>query len=84
MERVTENYLVGEQQICDVWAHYINVKDYTMDEAVSVIRASHVMPTASAHILYADSLTGFSTRPNQLTGAYDVSYEGTGVLGDAS
>ncbi|MBR6338341.1 MAG: hypothetical protein IKR76_11530, partial [Ruminococcus sp.] len=24
MERITENYLEGEQNICDVWAHYIN------------------------------------------------------------
>ena len=24
MENVTENYLEGEQQICDVWARYIN------------------------------------------------------------
>ena len=24
MERVTENYLEGEQRICDVWAKYIN------------------------------------------------------------
>ena len=24
LERVTENYLEGEQRICDVWAHYIN------------------------------------------------------------
>lgn len=24
MERVTENYLEGEQRICGVWAHFIN------------------------------------------------------------
>ena len=24
MEHVTENYLGGEQRICDVWAHYVN------------------------------------------------------------
>ena len=24
LEHVTENYLEGEQRICDVWAHYIN------------------------------------------------------------
>ncbi len=24
MERVTENYLEGEQRICDAWAQYIN------------------------------------------------------------
>ena len=24
MKHVTENYLEGEQRVCDVWAHYIN------------------------------------------------------------
>ena len=30
MERVAENYLEGEQRICDVWAQYINNSDMTM------------------------------------------------------
>ena len=30
MEKVTENYLEGEQRICDVWAHYINSRDMTI------------------------------------------------------
>lgn len=34
MEKVTENYLEGEQRICDVWAHYITNKGMTIDEAV--------------------------------------------------
>ncbi|MBR4201574.1 MAG: hypothetical protein IKQ91_09955, partial [Oscillospiraceae bacterium] len=38
MERVTENYLEGEQRICDVWARYINSRDMTIEEAVSFIR----------------------------------------------
>ena len=42
MEHVTENYLEGEQRICDVWARYINSKDMTIEEAVSFIRISHV------------------------------------------
>ena len=62
MEHITENYLGGEQRICDVWAHYINSKDMTMEEAVSFIRISHVLPNASAHIVYLDTLSGFSTR----------------------
>ena len=33
MERVTENYLEGEQRICDVWATYINSQAMTMEEA---------------------------------------------------
>ena len=30
LEQVTENYLEGEQRICDVWARYINSKTMTM------------------------------------------------------
>ena len=31
MEHVTENYLEGEQRICDVWSHYINSQNMTME-----------------------------------------------------
>ena len=90
MERVTENYLEGEQRICDVWAHYINKYKYdsgaqavTMEEAIEFIRVSHVLPTASAHIVYSDTLTGLSTRKNA-KGDYTVSYNGMNLLEDAS
>lgn len=76
MEHVTENYLEGEQRICDVWARYINSRQMTMDEAVSFIRISHVLPNASAHLIYLDSMTGLSTRPKLGTeDDYNVSYE---------
>ncbi|MCR5022955.1 MAG: hypothetical protein K6A90_01295 [Lachnospiraceae bacterium] len=52
MEQVTENYLEGEQRICDVWANYINNKDMTMEEATAYIRTSHVLKNASAHLIY--------------------------------
>ena len=61
MEHVTENYLEGEQRVCDVWAHYINSENMTIEEAADFIRISHVLPNASAHIVYADTLTGLST-----------------------
>ena len=62
MEHVTENYLEGEQRICDVWTHYINAEEMTIDEAISFIRVSHVLPNASAHIVYTDTRTGLSTK----------------------
>ena len=65
MERVTENYLEGEQRICDVWARYINSRNMTIDEAVSFIRISHVLPNASAHIVFLDSLSGLSSKARQ-------------------
>ena len=81
MERVTDNYLEGEQRICDVWAHYINNKKMTMEDAIEYIRASHVLANTSAHLIALDTLTGLSTRPKQGTpDEYAVSYERVNLL----
>jgi len=83
VEQVTENYMEGEQNICDVWARYICGKTMTMEEATTYIRSSHVLPNASAHLIYSDTLTGLSTRPRQGTkDDYDVSYQRVNVLED--
>ena len=81
MEKVTENYLEGEQQICDVWARYINSEHMTMEEAAAFIRASHVLENASAHLISLDSFKGLSTRPKQGTANdYAVSYKQIALL----
>ena len=83
MEHVTENYLEGEQRICDVWARYISSKIMTMEEAADYIRASHVLAKTSAHLISLDSLTGLSTLPKQGTADdYAVSYQRTALLED--
>ena len=85
MENVTENYLEGEQQICDVWAHYIDSENMTMEEAAEFIRSSHVLKNASAHLISLDTFTGLSTRPKQGTADdYAVSYRQIALLEDAS
>ena len=85
MEQVTENYLEGEQRICDVWARYISSKNMTIEEAVSFIRISHVSQKASAHIVFLDSLSGLSTRARQNSADdYTVSYERIDLLNDVS
>ena len=85
MEHVTENYLEGEQRICDVWARYINSENMTIDEAISFIRISHVLPNASAHIVYTDTLTGLSTKAVQGDESnYNVSYKDMNLLSDLS
>ncbi len=85
MERVTENYLEGEQRICDVWAKYINSEDMTLNEAIEYIRASHVLENNSTHLISLDTLTGLSTRPKQGTSDdYAVSYERVDLLDDVS
>ena len=81
LEQVTENYLEGEQRICDVWARYINNKNLTIDEAADYIRASHVLANTSVHIVFLDTLTGLSTRPKLGTSDdYTVSYERMSLL----
>ncbi|MBR6274107.1 MAG: response regulator [Lachnospiraceae bacterium] len=83
MEKVTENYLEGEQRICDVWAQFINNNAMTMEEATAYIRASHVLSNTSAHLIALDTLTGLSTRPKQnTTNDYEVSYSRLGLLSD--
>ena len=83
MERVTENYLEGEQRICDVWARYINNNSMTMEEAVDFIRDSHVLNNTSAHLIDLDTLSGLSTRPRQgTTDEYEVSYSRVALLDD--
>ena len=81
LEEVTENYMEGEQRICDVWAHYINDKSMTIKEATDYVRATHVLASASAHLVYLDTLTGLSTRPKLGTADdYDVSYQRVSLL----
>ena len=92
LKHVTENYLEGEQRICDVWAHYINRFKYyegeemmTMDEAIKFIRASHALKTASAHIVDCNSLSGLSTRAKiGTTDDYSISYHNMNLLDDRS
>ncbi len=81
MERVTENYLEGEQRICDVWAQYINGRYMRIEDATEYIRSSHVLKNTSAHLISLDTLTGLSTRSKQgTTDDYEVSYEALGFL----
>ena len=83
MEQVTENYLEGEQRICDIWARYISNKSMTMEEAADYIRDSHVLENTSAHLVSLDTLKGLSTRLKQgTTDDYAVSYERVGLLED--
>ena len=81
MEHVTQNYLEGEQRICDVWAHYINSENMTIEDAAAFIRISHVLPNASAHIVYLDTLSGLSTRArHDIPDDYSVTYSRLDLL----
>ena len=85
IERVTGNYLDGEQGICDNWAQYINSQDMTLEEAAAYVRATHVQATTSAHLIDTETLKGYSSRPRLNTANdYAVSYEQIGLFGDGS
>ena len=85
MEQVTGIYLEGEQGICDNWAQYINNRDLTLEEAAAYIRATHSKETMSAHLIDAETLTGFSTRLKPGTADdYGVSYARIDLLGDGA
>ena len=83
MERVTGNYLEGEQGICDNWAQYINSRDLTLEEAAAYVRATHAQASTSAHLIDAETLEGWSTRPRVNTADdYAVSYKRIELIGD--
>ena len=85
MERVTGNYMEGEQGICDNWAQYINSQDLTLEEAAAYVRATHALPMTSAHLIDAETLEGYSTRPRRNTeDDYDVSYQRMELIGDGN
>ncbi len=76
MEKVTENYLEGEQRICDVWAKHINNGAMTMNEAIDYIRGSNTLANNSTHLVFLDTLTGLSTLPKQGTAAKQTPAKG--------
>ena len=83
MERVTGNYLEGEQSICDNWAQFINSQDLTLAEAATYVRATHAKSSTSAHLIDAETLEGYSTRPRANSAEdYDVSYRRIELLGN--
>ncbi len=85
MERVTGNYLEGEQGICDNWAQYIGSRDMTLEEAAAYVRATHAKSATSAHLIDTETLTGYSTRPKPNTADdYAVSYARMDLIGDGS
>ncbi|MBQ9810908.1 MAG: response regulator [Spirochaetales bacterium] len=77
MENVTTNYLVGEQQVCNTWANYINSSDMTAESAISFVRKAITSPEIMAHILVSgdNGVSGLSTSAHhQNPDDYSVSY----------
>ena len=77
MESVTTNYLLGEQEVCNSWAAYINANDMTAEEAIGFVRESISTSGIMAHILFAEDggLNGLSTTARaSKPGDYSVSY----------
>lgn len=75
MEKVTTNYLEGEQRLCDSWAACINSRKMNMNEAMSYLKVAQRIQNISAHIIRLDSFTGYSNKPkidnpNEFTVSY--------------
>ena len=83
MESVTTNYLLGEQQVCNSWANYINANRMTEEEAIAFVRDSVSAPEVMAHILYLEDqeLTGLSTVASGANPEnYRVSYKNVDIF----
>lgn len=83
MESVTTNYLLGEQQVCNSWANYINANQMTEEEAIAFVRDSVSVPEVMAHILFLENqeLSGLSTVANATNPEdYRVSYKNIDIF----
>lgn len=61
MAEIASNYLADSQKTCDSWANYINKTPMTMEEAVRFVNKARTSEDISGHIIWTDSLKGYST-----------------------
>ena len=85
MESVTTNYLLGEQQVCNSWANYINASDMTAEDAIAFVRKSFGAPDVTAHLLFIEDpeLSGLSTAARtEGSEDYAVSYRNVSIFSE--
>lgn len=83
MENVTTNYLVGEQQVCNTWANYINSNNLSAEQAINFVRNAITSPEIMAHILVSgdNGISGLSTHARPGTpDDYSVSYDNVSLF----
>ena len=83
MESVTTNYLLGEQQVCNSWANYINANPMTEEEAIAYVRDSVSTSGVMAHVLFLENgeFSGLSTMASAVTpDNYAVSYKNVAIF----
>ncbi len=83
MESVTTNYLLGEQQVCNSWANYINANQMTEEEAIAYVRDSVSTPGVMAHVLFLENgeFSGLSTMASAANpDNYAVSYKNVAIF----
>ena len=61
MQETAYTYMLGEQNVVDSWASYINAAGMTIDEAREFTAAAQNDSHIYAHILWADSFEGLSS-----------------------
>ena len=60
---MTNNYLIGERNLCRSWSKYLNSDVKSMDEAIEYVKESIIDNNVMCHIVYKTktNLTGYST-----------------------
>ncbi|MBR0295583.1 MAG: response regulator [Bacilli bacterium] len=61
---MTNNYLVGERNLCRSWSNYLNNDVQTMEDAIDFVRTAITDTDVMGHIVYKTKtkLTGYSTK----------------------
>ncbi len=75
MEQVAYGYLRSEQSFCNNWANYITKNTMSMDQAIDFVCNVNTDENVMAHIIYYDTLEGYSTYGGEEGEKFPVSYK---------
>ncbi|MBP5574482.1 MAG: response regulator [Bacilli bacterium] len=73
LSQVTTSYLEGERSVVASWAKHLNTTPLSINEAINYVQSAKSVGEAVGHVLYVDTLKGYSTFNDQIT---EVDYSG--------
>ena len=79
----TNNYLIGERNLCRSWSNYLNAHVQTMDNAIQFVKESISDMDVMGHIVYKTktNLTGLSTEASIVDASnFKVDYSSIGSM----
>ena len=59
---MTDNYLVGESNLCRSWSNYLNHNVQSIEDATKFVKESISDSDVMGHLVYKDKLNGLSTK----------------------